>query len=494
MHSSSVMLGCLVGLSLMGSLPTSMAATPTCCARLDAIGFSSNLPVVIIDSVSGTTIEYHEDQQVRFCTCSPADMGVEDYEGYASAAGRGNSSKDFNKTQYKIELQDENGKGIDFGLLGLPEEEDFIFYGPELDRTLLKNQIAYSIGRGAGEDDYYAPRTRLVEIFSVEDGGELSLDDYRGVFVLVEKLKRDKNRIDIQKNDDEQDVSGGYILVYDNDNFEWDEVVVGPFSNFGMDEPFVVKEPKEISDSQREYLNQYLNQFMETLMRENWLDVPEDEKYTAYIDEESFIKYLLAVEITKNPDGYRGSTYLHKDRDGPLKMGPMWDYNEAFGMCCGYPIDGWQREGESMNGVAGGTAISPNGFRFLICEDEERCQVDPSDGVSFWYRRMWEDPEFRNATSAIWKDLRSTTWSDSAIADIVNSSKEQLGNQGGEKGPAARNYDKYPEILLDGATEGDGGVFWANETQKLEDWLFARLTWMDKALENPQLSYASFQP
>jgi hypothetical protein len=39
-------------------------------------------------------------------------------------------------------------------------------------------------------------------------------------------------------------------------------------------------------------------------------------------------------------DGYRGSVKMHKDRGGPLVMGPIWDLNEAFGLCCGYPIEG----------------------------------------------------------------------------------------------------------------------------------------------------------
>lgn len=39
-------------------------------------------------------------------------------------------------------------------------------------------------------------------------------------------------------------------------------------------------------------------------------------------------------------DGYRGSIKMHKDRGGPLVLGPIWDLNEAFGLCCGYPIEG----------------------------------------------------------------------------------------------------------------------------------------------------------
>ncbi len=57
-----------------------------------------------------------------------------------------------------------------------------------------------------------------------------------------------------------------------------------------------------------------------------------------------------SLQLTKNNDGYRGSTYMHKDRDGPLAAGPAWDYNEAYGLCCGYPIEGWDKQGVSGPG------------------------------------------------------------------------------------------------------------------------------------------------
>lgn len=73
-----------------------------------------------------------------------------------------------------------------------------------------------------------------------------------------------------------------------------------------------------------------------------------------------------------------------------MRMGPPWDYNEAYGLCCGYPIEGYLDEGCSGPGVAGGSAISPEGWRFNICEDAERCVVEPGDGLSQWYRRLWQ--------------------------------------------------------------------------------------------------------
>ena len=46
-----------------------------------------------------------------------------------------------------------------------------------------------------------------------------------------------------------------------------------------------------------------------------------------------FIDYFIVNEFSKNVDGYRLSTFLHKERDsigGKLRMGPVWDYDLAW--------------------------------------------------------------------------------------------------------------------------------------------------------------------
>lgn len=500
---------------------------PTCCAKIESIGFSSNLPVVIIESLSGTEILHDEYQVANLCSCTPsalaAEKGIEDYEGKAEVAGRGNSSADFEKTQFKIKMQDENGNKLKFPFMGFDSERRFVLTGPgESDRSMMFNYMvrhndsefslgrrpwavfhrlagspahsrplppggfplphfqAYNIGRASGE---YAPNTQYIEVFTVEDSQPLSLDDYRGVYLAVEKL--DADRVGLEEDITDENPTGGFLLKYDNDNYEWDEVTVGPYTYWGMDQPFVVKEPEAPTEVQRNYLSNYLNQFMQALMAEDWLRVPDERKYTSFIDVDAFIKYLLAVEVTKNPDGYRGSTYLHKDQDKPLAAGPMWDYNEAFGMCCGYPIEGYWEEGVSGPGIAGGSAISPEGFRFLICEDPERCIADPTDGISFWYRRMWQDPAFRAQTKETWKTLRAGPWSDVEMEKMYQSGVEQLSN-----GPASRNYATYSEAL--GDDTGPATLeMWVNATARLETWLNDRLAWMDVALADPKVDYAS---
>lgn len=118
---------------------------------------------------------------------------------------------------------------------------------------------------------------------------------------------------------------------------------------------------------------------------------------------------------------HRDSIYMHKDAGKGIAMGPAWDFNEAFGECCGYPLEGYKQGGKSGPGIAGGGSISPNGWRFLVCEDPERCIVEPTDGVSTWFRRMWNDTRFSVAAAERWAELRADAWSDDAISSLINS-------------------------------------------------------------------------
>ena len=158
-----------------------------CCAALAAIGFSSTLPVVVINT-AGKPIPHKVDTRVQVCTCS-AGGGIDDYSGAATAAGRGTSSSNNTKKSYKLELLTDDGGGKrSFPLLGMPEDADWILYGPELDKTLgMRNYLAYNLARSAGR---YASRTVYCEVFLVDDGAPLSNAHYNGVYIAEEKIKR----------------------------------------------------------------------------------------------------------------------------------------------------------------------------------------------------------------------------------------------------------------------------------------------------------------
>ena len=116
---------------------------------------------------------------------------------------RGSSSQMFDKKSYGFETWDENGEDLDVSLGGFPEEEDWILYGPYSDKSLIRNVLIYDLSNAIGQ---YATRTDFYEL-------EIN-ESFLGTYVLMEKIKRDKNRVAISKNK-EEDISEGYILKID---------------------------------------------------------------------------------------------------------------------------------------------------------------------------------------------------------------------------------------------------------------------------------------
>lgn len=476
MGSSKVSLLLLLFCCCLCRMETMAAPSPeklTCCERLDEIGFSSNLPVIIIDDLGTPITAANEKTPIELCTCGSPNG--EDYNGNAKARIRGNSSVRNKKKSFSVDTTDDDGGKNNVEFLGFPKEHDWALYGPEPDRSLgLENFITYNMYRAA---DNWAARTEYVEVFVVHNNSKLSLDDYNGVYIAMERIKRDGDRVDVAKWDEslEGPEKGGVVFGYDNDNFDEYDLLVGPAQ--GIAHPFVIKDPNEedfTPEASQAFLD-FINRFQIELFSP---DFP-DSNYKDYIDMQGLIDYFLMVEVTKNPDGYRGSTFLFKELDGPIKGGIPWDYNEAYGQCCGYPIEGFENEGKSGPGVSGGSAISPNGWRFNICEDQERCQADPSDGISIWFRQLWKDPSWRQAVADRWFELREGPWTDEAFNNVIDGAVEEL-----DQGAAERNYEKWSEVLDVEIPPGlpAGPEQWITRVEQLRKWLLAHLAWMDEEL------------
>jgi hypothetical protein len=111
---------------------------------------------------------------------------IVDFSGKIGIEIRGSSSQMFPKKQFGLETWDDANDGINVSLLGFPEEEDWILYAPYSDKALIRNALIYDLSRDIGR---YASRLKFVDV-SING-------TYNGVYVLLEKLKRDSNRIDI---------------------------------------------------------------------------------------------------------------------------------------------------------------------------------------------------------------------------------------------------------------------------------------------------------
>lgn len=389
------------------------------------------------------------------------EAGVETHTGNIAIEIRGSSSQQFPKKSFGFETRDDANEDLDVSLLGFPEEEDWILYAPYSDKSLVRNHLIYEISNDMGR---YASRTRLTEVYIN--------DVYQGVYVFMEKLKRDDNRIDINKlKDDEntgEDLTGGYILKIDkaggaNNTFYSDEnaitsQVLPLDATSGQEIHFLYDDPdqEDITPEQKEYITDYMNAFEAALAADTFTDPAIG--YAAYIDTESFIDFFLLNELSSNVDGYRISTWLTKDKNGKLKMGPIWDFNLAFGnanYCDGAATDIWA-------------------YRF-----NERCSNDIWQ-VPFWWERLMEDPAFITQLQNRWTTLRASSFSEGFILGNIDSYVSQLETAGAIE----NNFDTWDVIGTFVWPNDFIGDSYEEEITYLKNWINERLQWLDTQISS----------
>lgn len=282
---------------------------------------------------------------------------------------RGSSSQYFYpKKMYGFHLVDDYELNRDEALFGMPAEHNWILNGPYGDKTLMRNAIAYNLGNGFGR---WAPHTRFVELFLHSGSGMVNSTHYHGVYVLIERIKWGDDRLNITKigpgDNTEPDISGGYIIKKDRLN----EGEQGFTTDRGTNLAFVRPNEQHASPQQKNWIRDYISTFEDVLYSDGFAH-PETG-YAAYIDVDSFIEHFLLTELLKEIDGYRLSTFMYKDRNQKLVMGPAWDFNLSLGNA-NY-LQAWM----------------PNGWYYPL--------LDPNDcffgcGVRDWYERLLEDPAY----------------------------------------------------------------------------------------------------
>ena len=284
--------------------------------------FSSSLPVIVLDSFgvgidglngSGAGARPFRPSYAVMIDIDPATSHsrITDAPAFAGRSAthiHGESSAGFDQRSYALELWDETDNDQSSPILGFPAESDWVLHGPFSDKTMMRNYIAYSSMTDTGSE-YAAPRTRFVEVFYNQEAGQpVSYADYRGVFLMVEKLKRAKTRLNIAKLNslvtDTNLITGGYIFRKDKDtpgNSIWSGWTS---TTFGI--PLQSFDPELLSTPQLNYLQGYVNNFEKALNSPSFGDPVAG--YEAWIDVPSFIDAQWWVELTKQVDGYVFST------------------------------------------------------------------------------------------------------------------------------------------------------------------------------------------
>ncbi|MCB1100244.1 MAG: CotH kinase family protein [Verrucomicrobiae bacterium] len=376
---------------------------------------------------------------------------------------RGSFSSTWNQKPYSVEAWDEADEDIDVAPLGMPAEADWVLYypdpTPQKDRTLLYNAFMWELSRKVGR---YSPRFRFVEAFVNEDGGSLDLSDRRGVYALVEKVKRGKNRLPFEVLSDDGS-SGGWMLSINRMDAEpaegWpasngamspqffhtagpDRRLQSPPNELGRGDDFpTVRKAQfnfenpngyKILPAQRQGIESWLKQFEDVLYdNDRWLD-PEFG-YHHYIDVIDFADFHIFKNLAQNYDGLLLSMYPWKSSvDGKLRMGPTWDFN----------WDCYDQSGSFAKSVM-------------------------YQANALWYRRLFQDSAFMRVYLDRWKELRGGPLSDESIREVIAGLVDEVG----EENAVAQGIPTASE--------------WRSRVESMQAWLLARADWLDKRLPMP---------
>ena len=294
----------------------------------------SNLPVIILNTdgeveipdnpriLADMKIIYRGQGQRNYLTDQNNSQYL-NYNGRVDIEIRGTSSQGREKKQYGFTtLLSDNISKNNVSLLGLPEENDWILNGMVWDPSLIRDYLGYNISRQLG---HYASRTVYCEL--IING------TYKGLYLLEEKIKADDNRVDIIElttNDIySPEVTGGYITKADKS--ENGEIVAWTDYDLNgekVEYQHVYPKPEIITAQQNDYIHSQFENLATTTANN---DASLVSGFPSIIDIPSFIDYIIINEIASNFDAYSYSTFFHKDRNGKLRAGPVWDLDQAFG-------------------------------------------------------------------------------------------------------------------------------------------------------------------
>lgn len=372
----------------------------------------TGLPVINLTTDNGNAITNRDDYTTG--TVSVFGNGVvSDLDKMTmEIRGRGNSTWGMPKKPYQMKLSSKRE------FLDMENDKKWLFLAEYADKTMLRNRIAYEMGYLS--DLAWTTDSEFAEVFLNEE--------YQGTYHITQKVEEGSDRVDLGDN--------GFLLEIDQfDRLDPDDVYfeTGTFL-------INIKEPSlEENDSQYQFITRLLFEFEQALYSSSFAD--PNNGYAQFIDIDSFIDWYLISEITKNVDSrFFSSIYFHVIPGEKIKMGPLWDFDLAFGN-----VDYADPE-------------FPEGFWI---------KDNP------WYARLFQDPNFVNLVQARF--------------EYYNNNRNYLLNK----------IDEYAEKLRYAQAENDAiwqtiGVYvWPNpvvldtyeeEVARLKSWFNTRMDWLDIAL------------
>ena len=382
--------------------------------------------------------------------------------------GRGNSTWLQNKKPYQIKLEDKTD------LLETGDKDNrsktWVLLANAADGSLIRNNIVYDLSVAMGME----PGIQCRPVNLYYDG------EYRGAYLLCEKVEVGSGRVDIEKLEDANEEANPTVEDFDElvtatgttengATYIYCEDMVSPADITGgylleMDTPsraaaekcyfitrrgqhVVVKEPEYCSAEEMAYIASYYQEF-EDAIYSGGRNETTGKALDEYASIESIAQCYIINELTKNPDGYRTSSYLYKDANNDIfTMGPIWDYDLSFG-------SGW------------------GDFTETCRDPEEFFTLRSKLGLA-----LYEIPAFRTAVNEIYTQV---------VSPLVTETLTVSGSVSNEEG-TLKSIDYYKEELrtaavANGILWGSYESNWAANVAAVQSYIVTRNAWLTEQL------------
>ncbi len=342
--------------------------------------------------------------------------------------GRGNASWSMtDKKAYRIKLDEKAS------LLGMRANRDWVLVSNYFDKSLIRNVVAHTMAQEM-EYLYYTPTHVLCELYLN--------DDYRGVYTIADKIEIARHKIELNTGDNPDEP--GFLI-----EIGWDYSKTNVRDRDYFDTPIIVrlfvKEPKieSANNSQMKYIKNYMKKAEDAILA--------DGNYEDYVDIDAFVDWFIIAELTNNTEmAFYRSCYLYKPDGGKIIMGPVWDFDMAFGNHRGDidDYDGW------------------------ATAEAEYTYVNDT-----WATYLVKSPRFMEKVKARWQEKKQILL-DAAFKCI----DEQYSLV---KDAAERNFGKWDilhEQIGEGNVDYDKYDTYEKQVMYLKEFLTERAEWIDKEL------------
>lgn len=385
-----------------------------------------SIPVVYLETEGGAEIT----SKSQYISATFALDGEETEvpsvkESHIRIRGRGNSTWKWEKKPYKIHFDEPTS------LLGLPAAEEWALFSNYADKSLIRNRLAQVIASKLSFD--YCPTQVCVDVFL---NGE-----YLGIYTLGEHLEAGEGRVEIREDSSRMDCgffleAGGVVAGVDVKGMN--------YFHAGLVKFVLIKTPDYslLTSEQFDFIKKYMQAADEA--------VKAKEGYEEYLDMETLVDWFLMIELSNNTDcSWRRSTYFTKNPGEKVKMGPVWDFDLAFG--------NFSKDVE--------------GFDTWVSTSE-----DDYVGET-WSTHLLQDPEFQALVKKRWLEVRDVLLE--AAMEEIDASYELLS-------PSAKYNFRRWDIL------GKKVAFERHDTKNyptfrsqmtyLKDFLENRFAWLDSQI------------